>query len=1401
MQSGNERVPFPLSVMVVRQRYYPRVPPELLLREHAGKFHLSGFTTASLLDAISPQVRPHLPPFVTQKGTVVSANEDFMCSLIRENVKRPPVPWENIKEPTLATQRFKKKAAAAETKRHTTTVPPSSAVPSSSAKMGNEFPNECDEFIFEEATASYLTAVEFVRKPLTCNNGGEMKGQKIDIGKEQLHSRQGTSSRDATMEERESLWGYNTGAVLLVNLRSYAADIRSRLYYQTALTRAQSPYMDGRLDIDRESSIEGSVALSSVAEDQQKTNPSENDRYTQERKIFQDGSEKAPRGVLLLGYHNVGGVCSLVYDSLNDLAISGGVDGTLFVWDLHQRYRAALRDRYMKDEETKNMRPTGQFAAYVYTRRLTQRLSHAHRCAISSLATHCELLISGGLDGTVKIWSCLELEDLSARATLPRYVEQQVFTCNGWVRHIWSAPGRNVQGEDVFVTGENGFILGFKGRTVSQQPVVQTLDREKKLLNALRKSAVAPLTLTLGLNRMSSADTVSAVRFPSIGSPGLTSGNTNTRLLKPAKTEREATRLLQLGIITRALCLTRKLQTIGEEARLANSPAHHHLVQFESSSAITRIIPLVERNLFIVLGYSPLVRFLDMTRLSVAAVVIHPSLSTAAGEGKSDDFKASFSDNPQGVGKGNMKDTSHDDSQKKGRRMLGPKNSSKGNAEPLRFLDVLYITSYDYLVLLDNRNTVYVWDNMENKFLASWKSPDTNEIGKQKVALRLLPCGTRHYEGDEPIGGKRVSATVQYRAKRRMACFYEQVGALEESSTMEEEASGAITIPFFLLCSVGLELCGVVIEAQARLEVKAHRDTIVGIFLRQPPLFYLQENNEKKRTETKFEETDVLELDASSVKGMSSFSRKYVLNSFTRRSALFSESKRSGKTTENTDFVPPTEWSPNFPKKNDDDARIRVLSCSVDGTICFWGRTFEPLTVYDQRSLSEKNNEVCTTVSHKPLQFDGIVSPFDVPPCTTTKKKGVKNNVEHSECIDITSFYFSTRWNLAVTGHDDGSIRYWPCGKELATCVWHKGLHRNAVSGLLAARIMERIDTVGASARLGSIFISLDAMEPSELLASISFDGHLAVWENPQQSKAQLRGRTRVSFNELLSVAFDEINELFVIGDSAGTISSWFAKDLGPRHFIPSQPPSPWRPSTAVAPTTSFAEQGLGTTSIMLKHQQRRGASGRNALSAVSAQEPKERIGHTEAVTALIVDGNFVFSGGEDGRVFLWDLRMGVFLREYFLLHDVDDIAHHCRKTMSASTECGSTCSRENNPRSIVHMRSLHPVEVKLYSENVTCMVLLKRRSGNFLVATREGWIYHFEQSDSYPRSTYKHYSSVRCMCVFQDGCTDDDTVGDNVLAGEGDIYSGISRAFEVVVGDDEGKMALIREPYFFSTV
>ncbi|RNF06164.1 uncharacterized protein Tco025E_07645 [Trypanosoma conorhini] len=1394
MDKDNVGVPIPVSTVVVRRQYYPRVPPELLLRDHAGKFHLSALTLASLLDAVSPRVKPVLPPFLARKENSGGANDDLVYTLIRENVKLPPVPSDNIKEPGPVAQRLKEEAQRR-------------AAAASSSKAKKQLTAE-DEgtFVFEEAAASHLTAVEFLRLPTQRVEDDQGAGQQGSEMKKTFPSLRGLVSSDLKLEEGECLWGYNTGAVLLVTLRVYATDLRNRRYYATLPLLAQRSYLDHEREVGGGSSFGSSVSLSTIAEEQ-RNNLLEYGISTEERDFIRSMSEQAPRGVSLLGYHPVGGVCSLVYDSHNDLAVSGGVDGTLFVWDVHQQYRGALREKYMHDDETRSMRPAQQFAAYVHTRRLTQRISRAHQTAVSALATHCELMISGGVDGTVKVWSCLGLRGITAHDAPPQYVEQQVFNCNGWVRHIWSSPERVVQGDDVLVTGEHGCIIGFKGTTFSQEPVVQPSQVEKRLLHALRKTAGHASDPAALVSRKGSTNRRGSMQFPTFIASRMSSSTHAGGLLKPATNEKEAMKLLHRGVITRALRTTRKLQTIGEEARLASLPGSQHSVRDESTSSITRIIPLLERNLFIVLGYSPTLRFLDMTRLSVAAVVMHPSLSVAAGEDKGGNAQAAAQGNLQGSGKGRLKHQNNANIQKKtflisGNDAAAAPVAGGGAGEPLRFVDVLYVTSLDYLLLLDNRNMVFVWDNVENKFLASWRSPAINESGKPKTALRLLPCGTRHYYSSEASGGKRISAQTQGKAKRRVACFFGEAHDLTGGSRTDKGPSGAITVPFFVVCNTGLELCDVVIEAQTRLEFRAHKDTIVGIFLRESPLH--SPLHLEKRPKTMSGASDAFEQIICRDPNNSTFNRMLTSTISSRKTARFATRCNSSNSVEEINVDPESEWFKNSLRATEDNGRIHVLSCSADGDICFWGSSFEPLSVYHHGNVSGKNSEFCTTIAHKPLQLDGVVSPFDAPPCKI-RKSGVKPGVEN-DGSDVTAFYYNTRWNLAVTGHDDGSIRYWPCGKELATCVWHKGLHRNAVSGLVEARIVEQEGPFTTLTRLGSGVNSLIPREPNEFLASVSFDGHLAVWEYPAQSKAQPHGRTRISFNELLCVAFDEINELFIVGDSAGTVSSWHARGLEPLRSIPSRPPSPWRPSTtasALAAAVTRVNSPTSKVATRWPHSHRTSSSSSGSVATCCSdsaqQEQRKRVGHTEAVTALLVDGNFVFSGGEDGRVFLWDLRIGALLREYILLHDLEEIGEHRREVVSSTTtQNSSSHSRGINPRS-TEGTSFRPGRmVRLYTENVTCFALLKRRNGDFLVATREGWMYHFEQSFPHPRSTYKHRFSVSCMCVLQDGCAEDDnTINDD----ESDFHLEEFFPFELVVGDDEGNVAVIRETHFISTV
>ncbi|ORC92580.1 uncharacterized protein TM35_000033330 [Trypanosoma theileri] len=1416
--SDNEydETPSPVATVIVRRQCFPRVPPELLLREHAARFRLTGLTMASLLEAVTPRVYSAVPPFVAQTDLSGEVNHEFIDVLLKEMRKMPTVSRENIKESSITRRKIPHEEEDVKGPLGTIKSHPKSLNTTLGEKVNVQDDDDDVPFIFEEASPSRITATGIVRRKGIVVDTADTSGESISNPR--MSTKLETTIHDSELEEREILWGYDSGAVVHVTLRTFALDLQVLRQYETLQPmsrRRRRSSTTSPIQVDgREGDIneDASYCSSSILFEREGSTVKSGKDADEHDDMIDIMKERAPYGVSLLGYHPVGPVCCLVYDTINDLAISGGADGSLFVWDLHQRYRAGYRDRHVNEEELRQMRPTQQFSTYVKTRRLIQRLRYAHNGAISTLSTHCELLLSGGVDGTVKVWQIEQPHIRPFSSGPPQYVERQVFRCRGWVRHIWCASERNVQGDDIYITSESGDITCLKGSTASQQPIVQSpRGRHNILLDALRKSGSPIIPPYIGSKRRIKT----SVQFPTLNSLVKAKKNEDEGILPDlSPSENKAFKLLNKGLISRALRKTRTLQTISEEARLVSTVGNRSTVREESTSAITRIIPLAERNLFITVGYSSIVRFLDMSRRSLAGVVEHPYLSAAREKGKG---KGSGSGNHQ---PNSMKKESNDGdgedvqfkTNKNGTSLLASFGGTShgpisGKNEALRFIDVLYVSSCDYLILLDNRNTVFVWDYAEKKILTSWVVPQMNEGGKNNVALSLLPCGTRHYENSFFRSKNRIQRRTLYRPQRRIACYYQRSNETERDVNIDDDLAGVIRIPFFVVCSKSLELCDVVVESHARLEFQAHQDNIVGIFIRPDPLSSPPKDNHMKK-ETSVKAAIVVEKSESLMKETlatadNTTDKKSEYNEEIRNPNVGSE-KGETKLHNNQDI------SLRFQKsfgKTEDSNRLRVLSCSVDGTIRFWGNMFEPLRSFDHKSIAKKNARYCTTTIHKPVSSGDTISPFDAPPrILKDKRTGEIIEVENDGCDDTTSFYYSSRWNLAITGHDDGSIRCWPCNQQMITFVWHKRIHRNAVSGLVEARIGKTEKQRRTEILQGKSLVDVSGHKFIELLATVSYDGYLAVWERPEQAKMQLFARTRVSSNELLCVAFEEINELFIVGDNSGAVSSWNARDLEPRCKIPSRPTSPWRPVT----TTNFA-----STISNISPSGTRSDDG----SAVSSIRTK-RVGHKEAVTALLVDGNLVFSGGEDGRVFLWDLNFGVLIREYFLLHDTEAIGiHRQRRKKESIPKMYDTAmySNESNSRIIKTTNPTMGEEnmPRFSSENVTCIVLLKRRRGDFLVATREGWIYHFKQNESYPFSTYEHNSSIRCMCVLQEGWESeeeereakgrDNYVGRSSESRSVELTGLFLRttdlAFEVALGCENGKIAVIREAYFSATV
>lgn len=1373
MRSDGREFTSTSTVTVVHRQSFPQVPPELLLKEHAGNFRLTNLTLASLLEIVSPKVNIVLPPDFSSTDEIGRAGDEFVRSLLKEAALRPPVPLEKIKRPPVDSQN--RGQDTAETKRHAKTTPPLGPTNAS----GGEAPLKEGSFVFQSVVPSHLSAFSFIRMTSSCHcTNTKPGGQEDPQNKKNCPLCTGLASRNYQTEEREILWGYNTGAVVHVTLRSYAVDLKILREHKTLPPRRRQVSADIMRANEIEENAVNTFDDSFFTADRHDVSEMESSGVLQgESAALQTTTTRPPRGVSLLGYYPTGGVCSLVYDAHTDLAISGGSEGTILVWDVHQRYRTALQKKYVEDEGMRSSRGPQQFAMYVYTRRLTQRIRHAHDGAISSLATHCELVLSGGIDGLVKIWSTVGSANLSTPGAPPEYAEQQSVNCYGWVRQIWCAPERNVQGEDMWVTCENGDIIGFKGSTLSQQPVFSSFrGRSSMLLECLCKAGDRPLSLSPNPTKWS----------PRSDSGSAGGNNVSKRTLGSPRTkysEKNALKRLRMGEIFRAMRITRKFQVVSEEARLASTHGSGFCLKEESTSAITSLIPLAERNLFITVGYSPIVRFLDMTRLSVTAVVEHPSLNARNTE--------TLCGNPLSTSPKNSSDQPKvqlDDSKVnkcKNRLAVGGIKGEKG----LRFTDVLYITSHDYLLLLDNRNTVFVWDNANNVFCASWTIPELSDCGRPNTALRLLPCGTRHYDGSKAYNLQRAPDSSSYEPKQSSSRQLNQPGAME-IFLEAEETPGVAKIPFFLACSLSLEFCEVVIEMHTRINFQAHQDTIVGVFLPHFSTFSPSCVSEEERSSASPDSpvfdslTSMARMNQSLVRSLT----RSLYNKMPARLIGVNPCSDFGEETLNDSF---SDWRREYLKRENSSHQVCVVSCSVDGDICFWGHSFKLLRVYHYKQLKTKDTSVCTIITHKPQFFDNVTSAFDAPPLKVRHKKDdTVLELQNSGSDDITSFYFSSRWQLALTGHDDGSIRFWPSDRQVATCVWHRGAHRNAVSGFVEANIMGDDKRQLTRARFGSVLDLVAKIRPTELLATISFDGHLAVWEYVDRKEFYLRDGTRVSHNELLCVAFDDMNELFVVGDSGGVISSWQARNLVPRRCVPSRPPSPWRPQAlSRAPKPHRLREGRRTLLVAQRHG-----------NGVERQGEVRRIGHTEAVAALFANGSSVFSGGEDGRVFLWDMNIGCLVREYFLLHDARETVEHCDLLRAESTFCAS--ETHGNMGSCCLMSSCYKMmnTAVRHPENVTFITWIKQRPGHFLVSTREGWLYHFEESQVYPRSVYKHDSAVMCMCVLQEGDAPDKqpVFGDDSGKNVGVSSSlGAALAFRVLIGDETGRIAVIQEAYF----
>lgn len=188
---------------------------------------------------------------------------------------------------------------------------------------------------------------------------------------------------------------------------------------------------------------------------------------------------------------------------------------------------------------------------------------------------------------------------------------------------------------------------------------------------------------------------------------------------------------------------------------------------------------------------------------------------------------------------------------------------------------------------------------------------------------------------------------------------------------------------------------------------------------------------------------------------------------------------------------------------------------------------------------------------------------------------------------EISSFCFLPHLDFCITGHDNGSVKFWGLGSERSS---RFTAHDNTISTV--AEGLHKVEKRN------------NDVVPWHHLFTISYDGCLAVWEMPvESSKPKCEGRVRVSNSELVCGVYDPINHGYIVGDNDGVISMWSIDELKPlRRF---------------------------------QHSQLGSVVGRF------------RAAHCEAVTTIALDGNIAVSGSEDTRIFLWNTQNGECLKEF----------------------------------------------------------------------------------------------------------------------------------------------------------
>ena len=215
---------------------------------------------------------------------------------------------------------------------------------------------------------------------------------------------------------------------------------------------------------------------------------------------------------------------------------------------------------------------------------------------------------------------------------------------------------------------------------------------------------------------------------------------------------------------------------------------------------------------------------------------------------------------------------------------------------------------------------------------------------------------------------------------------------------------------------------------------------------------------------------------------------------------------------------------------------------------------------------------------------DNTIRVWSILQTLDNTKTLVEKYSEISACIYIADE------KTVVTGHENGSLKMWGLQTEKT--------HRVAgtFSSLLPPPSPPPNHPTGHSNTISAIaygthrYNAHGLLEERPHIITCGFDGHIALWEMSKEAtsiQVKCDIRWKVCRDELLCIAYDTLKHTYITAGNAGEVSIWTLKD-------------PQKPSRT----------GL--------------------LSCAD--------GHDYAVTCLSLDGNILYTGGEDEMIRVWDL-------------------------------------------------------------------------------------------------------------------------------------------------------------------